>query len=400
MANTLMVGVKCKSQFACDFPGCSKVYTSEAFLARHLPMHSEENVPPANFEGWKQHYKYRHIFGLPDGRVWSCTIGRFLEGTKLNGYIQLRIDGKSIDRHRLNFEIVAGRAIRPGMHIDHIKVPPKLEGTEQLPKDDSWSNLQELTLKEHCLKTLMDNPGKGKKGGITKGFPVVVLHVASGEETRYDSLIDAAFALGVDRKTITKRLNQNSSKELRGYVFRQCPEHLVKQADQPGEIWKDAIFRGELVKGVRVSNMGRVQLRKGTRTEGGILNDRLTVGIRINNKDVGPGVHLVIAHTFIGPPPSPEHTVDHKDGDSMNNHLTNLRWATKEDQARNMTTNRAVRKYDLEGNLLKTYGTITEAAEANSLSRWRVKDAAETGKRTTGFRWEFTQRKIFASKAT
>jgi hypothetical protein len=173
------VGVKRKHsqvsdlrQFVCDSPGCKKAYTSEGYFKRHLLIHSDENTPPASHEGWRQHYKYRHIFGLPDGRVWNCTAGRFLEGTKLSGYVQLRISGNPILRHRLNFEIAAGRAIRPKMEIDHIIVPPKpADGSEPLPQDDSWANLQELKPEEHRRKTSADNPGAGKMGGITKGFP-------------------------------------------------------------------------------------------------------------------------------------------------------------------------------------------------------------------------------------
>jgi hypothetical protein len=40
-------------------------------------------------------------------------------------------------------------------------------------------------------------------------------------------------------------------------------------------------------------------------------------------------------------PPSPEHTVvDHIDGDSMNNTLANLRWATPKQNAKNKGLNR------------------------------------------------------------
>jgi hypothetical protein len=228
---------------------------------------------------------------------------------------------------------------------------------------------------------------------------VIALHVVSGKETRYNSMIDAASALGLDRKTLTLRLQQGSTKELQGYVFRICSEHLAAQKDRPGEIWADALIDGQRIKGVRVSSMGRVQLINGRRTEGAIQNDRHKVWLQVNKKTKHFNVYVLIAHTFIGPPPSPVHTVDHKDGDSLNDHLSNLQWATKKEQGRNQKRNRVVCKYDLEGSLLDTYGTIAEAAEANEIPRSRLKEAAKTGKSTHGFRWEFVQKKTSSRKA-
>lgn len=53
-------------------------------------------------------------------------------------------------------------------------------------------------------------------------------------------------------------------------------------------------------------------------------------------------VHYLVAITFLGPPPTPEHTVDHiakYDGDwereRQDNRVENLRWATKEEQCAN-----------------------------------------------------------------
>lgn len=39
-------------------------------------------------------------------------------------------------------------------------------------------------------------------------------------------------------------------------------------------------------------------------------------------------VHRLVAFTFIGPPPSTQHEVAHWDGNKLNNHVSNLRWAT------------------------------------------------------------------------
>lgn len=96
-----------------------------------------------------------------------------------------------------------------------------------------------------------------------------------------------------------------------------------------------------------------------------------------------------MAHTFIGHPPTPNHTVHHKDGNCLNDDLSNLCWATKVEQGRNMKSNRAICKFDLQWKLLQTYGTVAEAADNNKMSWGHVKYAAETGSTATGFSWKF-----------
>jgi hypothetical protein len=44
-------------------------------------------------------------------------------------------------------------------------------------------------------------------------------------------------------------------------------------------------------------------------------------------------VHRLVATAFIGPPPSPKHQVAHWDGDTSNNTVGNLRWATNKENS-------------------------------------------------------------------
>lgn len=377
-----------KEEFICDT--CARIYTSKWNFTRHASSHSDQNAPPSSYEGWRQHYEYKHIFGLPDGRVWNCRLGRFLKGVTNRGYIRLRIDGKVLQRHRLNFEIAHGRAIFPDMEIDHITPSPvPNNGTERPPQDDSWANLQELTRLEHNIKTRADNPGAGKKRGVTQGFPVIARHVATGKETPFASINAAGLTLGLNTTMVWKCIKQGTGKEHGGHVFRRCPEHMVEQADRAGEVWKDAKLHGRSLRGIMVSSLGRVQLSNGRRTEGQLVQGRHKVNLRVDGKGVSVFVYNLMAHTFIGKPPTPEHTVDHIDGICDHDEISNLRYATKIEQGRNRTNNRAIRKYDLQGKLLQTYGTIAEAAEKHDLSRRQVGYAARNGSMSTGFRWEY-----------
>ena len=56
-------------------------------------------------------------------------------------------------------------------------------------------------------------------------------------------------------------------------------------------------------------------------------------------------MHLVVLERMGEPKPSKRHTADHRDGDSLNNHRCNLRWATPEQQ---MANRRGIRHAPIE----------------------------------------------------
>ena len=53
-----------------------------------------------------------------------------------------------------------------------------------------------------------------------------------------------------------------------------------------------------------------------------------------NGKYESRNVHRLVADAFI-PNPENKETVDHRDGNRLNNNISNLRWATRSEQARN-----------------------------------------------------------------
>ena len=67
-------------------------------------------------------------------------------------------------------------------------------------------------------------------------------------------------------------------------------------------------------------------------------NGYLYVDLWKNNKSYKKPIHRLIAETFI---PNPKHklTVDHKDGNRLNNSIDNLRWATYSEQNSRFKTN-------------------------------------------------------------
>jgi hypothetical protein len=55
----------------------------------------------------------------------------------------------------------------------------------------------------------------------------------------------------------------------------------------------------------------------------------LIVGLVVGQKQITRTVHSLVAETFLGNPPTEKHEVAHNDGNRFNNHVSNLRWATR-----------------------------------------------------------------------
>jgi len=99
------------------------------------------------------------------------------------------------------------------------------------------------------------------------------------------------------------------------------------------EEWKDVVGYVGLYQ---ASSLGRVKsLKPGRRRYGCILrparNNRgyLTVALYQDGKQSRVYVHRLVAEAFLGSQPSPDHEVNHKNGDKVDNRVENLEWVTK-----------------------------------------------------------------------
>lgn len=76
-------------------------------------------------------------------------------------------------------------------------------------------------------------------------------------------------------------------------------------------------------------------------------NGRLMIVMRSGGVARACYVHRLILEAFVGPAPSDAHQGAHNDGDPLHNHVSNLRWATKQeneaDKVRHGTSNRGER---------------------------------------------------------
>lgn len=148
------------------------------------------------------------------------------------------------------------------------------------------------------------------------------------------------------------------------------------------EIWKAVPGYEGLYE---VSNCGRVRsldrvvhrpkgdyVHKGRILKPGIAsNGYYTVNLSKDGKGDTKTVHWLVAKAFL-PNPNNLPYINHKDEGRTNNHVDNLEWCTPSYNSRYGTTQKrlsakksfAVEQYDLEGNYIRTFDTVHEAAEA------------------------------------
>ena len=95
-------------------------------------------------------------------------------------------------------------------------------------------------------------------------------------------------------------------------------------------------WRGSILPDYEVSECGDLRLRK---NKSNMLAGKILKGwidkdgyreykIHINGRGVTFYAHRLVLTAFLGPQPTPSHQCAHWDGDPINNHYTNLRWAT------------------------------------------------------------------------
>ncbi len=113
--------------------------------------------------------------------------------------------------------------------------------------------------------------------------------------------------------------------------------------------------------------------------------------IILNNKSLS--IHRLVALTFI-PTIDTSLYVDHIDNNKTNNCVENLQWVTQKENIAKVEIDtshpRGVIKKDLEGNFIERYKSVTEAGEANGVSRYAIsKNCLKVNKTCAGHIFEY-----------
>ena len=121
-------------------------------------------------------------------------------------------------------------------------------------------------------------------------------------------------------------------------------------------------------------------------------------------------VHRAVAKAYLGHPPNPQWTVNHKDGNKTNNHYTNLEWVPHSENVKHWIYSekgigkktKPIQAFTLDGELVGTYHSCKQAAEELGLVRTSV-GSCLTGrlKKTGGYTFrEITKEQYYAESET
>lgn len=169
------------------------------------------------------------------------------------------------------------------------------------------------------------------------------------------------------------------------------------------EIWKDIKNYEGLYQ---VSNLGRIRSFYNYKRNGNnILTPQIKrgyyqVGLRKDKKRKWYQLHRLIATAFI-PNPKNLPQVNHKDENKTNNSIDNLEWCTVSYNNCYGTrlkrvkekTSRAVLQYDLKGNFIKEYNSLSEASVCcNIKSPGNITECCKGKyKQAGGFIWKYKE---------
>ncbi len=314
-------------------------------------------------EKWKN-------FPMIDGRSFSkyevSSLGRrrnkktgyiFSSNPTSSGYVCNQFCDDDKGKPKLMAHNIVARAFNGDPDSDDLTV----DHINRDPTDNRLDNLRWATKKQQTANSDRSNCK-------SKGQPVVQYTMDMEEIKTWTNITLAAKEFGIAGTNI-------------GKVCRGLRNHAgwykwaYERQNLDGEIWKESLKP----LGIQVSNMGRIKPQHchivyGSKAADGYLKYGKPAKF----------VHVMVAETFL-PNPEKKPEVNHKDLNRANNKLENLEWATKSEQAIHSHKNskptrysnsRAVKQYDLEGNFIREYRSVSEASRKIGCSESGISHAS------------------------
>lgn len=145
--------------------------------------------------------------------------------------------------------------------------------------------------------------------------------------------------------------------------------------------------------GQDITHLYRGKILAGDKTPRGYLS----VDFRINGHIERKLIHRLVAEHFLQKPNGKDY-INHLDCNPSNNHIENLEWCTQSENIQYAYDNgtkmpphqRKVEQYDLDGNLVKIWGSVAQAVRGCGCKNIRKVCIGER-KQAGGFVWKYAQ---------
>lgn len=228
----------------------------------------------------------------------------------------------------------------------------------------------------HTLRLLSSERGSDKKDNRKPYFLHTIL-------IRQFLKINIDFNIPIEYKDGNKNNNHFENFDLENTkIYNDLPKGEWKQCSKPYDKY-DAHTYGY----VRHREKGNIM--SPTERNGEYLY------MALNSKDI-IALHTICILTFKGEKPGKDYSVDHIDRNPKNNHIDNLRWATKEEQAQNQKNkqNTTIHQFTLDGIFVAKYLNLTDASEHTGISTRSISRSCCENSIACGFKFKYVDKDI------
>ena len=278
-----------------------------------------------------------------------------------NGYVRSEFEDSEGNRGKKLFHVLVALTFIPNPmgyeQVNHIN---------GIRHDNRVVNLEWVTASQNSSKravSLIRNSKKVihqlKDGNIVAIFP---------------SLGDAANKTRISMSSISNCAHGKAS-HAGGYQW------VYPLVFLPGEIWKELLLEGG---SIRVSSCGRFRLQLGAITIGCKHHGYMDVHVY----DKIYRAHRLVLSAFDPRADADKLQVDHIDKNKLNNNLSNLRWVTPSENTRHAIA-RSVTQSSLNGDFIKRYSCIEDAATENNINSAKIVSACQRLGSSGKFLWRY-----------
>lgn len=343
-------------------------------------------------EIWKKIDRFPNYSVSTLGNVRNDITKKLLKLSIKSGYFHVSLSGEN-ERKTCKVHRLVALAF-----IINIENKPEVNHKDKNKLNNSLENLEWMTRQENNKHRC-----EGVKITCNKNKPIY----RKDKKTQavlatYNSIEEAGKWIIENNLSTTVHTARNSIGNcLRGEsksAFNFCWEFVDKHEDLDGEEWRQVLIPNVDLEGKTyfVSNLGRYKNSFGVIPQNYKVNENGYIRVLVGKKTYF--VHRLVALAFI-PNPQNKSDVNHKDGNRMNNAVTNLEWLTcSENQQHKHDTGlanqhtRKIVQFDLNMKKIKVHDSVASAAEELNTSKSNIGGVLRNNRKTAkGFVFKYLE---------